>query len=325
METVRFWNHRRSRPILGDPITGSGSQIRSISFAPSGKTIVTGDVNGQIKVWTTETNTPAPQSMQGHAGKVNDLTFIPDSKILVSGSDDKTVRLWDTVSGTQIGPTLTGHSGAVETTATCLKENLIASGDSEGEIRIWNSETGRLIRRFSAHGDPVTGISFHFDGQILASFSHKTVKFWKSNSGLKVYDDIEESFEISAVAFSPITNLLAVGGYGDDIHLWDIKTGRSSPRILASAGAWITDLQFNPKGDLLASTGVDGRFGIWNIDSAEKILAAPKKIIPFSCHGFSGRGMGSEQPIHPHYRFDNCKMESRSREPFYLSESDSSQ
>ncbi|THU79323.1 WD40 repeat-like protein, partial [Dendrothele bispora CBS 962.96] len=82
---------------------------QSINLSRDGKKLVSGDNNGNIKLWDLVSGKEVDISIEGHDEQVNSVAFSADGTRIASGSDDKTIRMWDTATGGQIGDPLQGH------------------------------------------------------------------------------------------------------------------------------------------------------------------------------------------------------------------------
>ncbi len=69
--------------------------ISALAFSRDGRTLVSGDASGVIRLWETAT-WQERGALSGHLAGVTSLTFSPDGKTLASGSADMTVLVWDT-------------------------------------------------------------------------------------------------------------------------------------------------------------------------------------------------------------------------------------
>lgn len=92
-----------------------------------------------------------------------------------------------------------------------------------------------------------------------------------------------------AVCFSPKGNLLATGGMGNVVKLWDTASWRLVAN-LAGHSAGIEGLQYSPDGTLLASASGDGTVRLWRADTGSPVrtLAAFKsgvKAVAFNPAG----------------------------------------
>ena len=86
------------------PLRGHNDGVMSVVFSPDGKKVISGSLDGTIRIWDVPTRTDAIRTLRGHEDPVLSLAFSPDGTRLVSGSNDKTrtLRVWDTVSGAEI-------------------------------------------------------------------------------------------------------------------------------------------------------------------------------------------------------------------------------
>src|SRR2546429_191739 len=78
-------------------LRGHSNMVRSLAYAPDGKTLASGSHDNTIKLWEVATGTERRQL--NHKGAVRSLAVSHDSKTLASGSNDTTVKLWDLGSG----------------------------------------------------------------------------------------------------------------------------------------------------------------------------------------------------------------------------------
>src|SRR5262249_2865115 len=75
--------------------------IASIAVSADGRRIITGDVNGTIRVWDPDSRR-ALLTLNGHTGQIWSLAATPDGQRIVVGAEDGTARLWDAVVGRQL-------------------------------------------------------------------------------------------------------------------------------------------------------------------------------------------------------------------------------
>ncbi|KIO05569.1 hypothetical protein M404DRAFT_83068, partial [Pisolithus tinctorius Marx 270] len=83
---------------------GHKDYVRSVTFSPDGRRILSGSNDKILRVWDAERGVQvgSPLEGKGHTRYVTSVAFSPDEKRIVSGSNDKTVRVWDAERGVQV-------------------------------------------------------------------------------------------------------------------------------------------------------------------------------------------------------------------------------
>ena len=79
-------------------LNGHTDLVRSVSFSPDGKYVVSGSCDNSVKIWRMESG-KVVRTLNGHTSAVASVSFSPDFKYAVSGSCDKSVKIWSTESG----------------------------------------------------------------------------------------------------------------------------------------------------------------------------------------------------------------------------------
>jgi WD40 repeat protein len=84
------------------PPKKSSSGIFGLGFSRDGRTLVTGNFNGSVKLWDVATGRVF-RTLDGHTDLVYKGVFSPDEELLASCSRDGKIKLWEatTQSGTE--------------------------------------------------------------------------------------------------------------------------------------------------------------------------------------------------------------------------------
>ena len=142
---IKVWRLPDGEPV-GDRFVGHAEAAYEIEFTPGGDSVVTGCLDGTIRIW--DANTGRPLRLLEHDQAVGDLALSPDGSRIVSTAFDDTVRLWDIESGSQIYQ-LHGH-GRVGALRTC-EVGFVGDGErflSFGPdlyLRVWSATTGKVL------------------------------------------------------------------------------------------------------------------------------------------------------------------------------------
>jgi COMPASS component SWD3 len=149
-------------------LKGHKKGISEVKFSPDGQYIASGSADMTVRIWEASTGINT-HIMEGHLAGISAIAWSPDSQTVASGSDDKTIRLWDRIEGDAYPKVLKGHSSYVYSISFSPKGNMIVSGAYDEAVFLWDARTGRQMKNFPAHSDPVAGVDFTRDGTLVAS------------------------------------------------------------------------------------------------------------------------------------------------------------
>ncbi len=207
------------------------SSMACLSLSPDGKRLVTGGIDGTIRVWNAETG-EFVRALVGHDSYVYGLAWSPDGKVVASaGSFDGTVRLWDVQEGKSLS-VFRGLQGYVYHVAWSPDGNtLIAAGGGSGWIWIWKvASKGTEMR----------------EGSLLAEFGQHLYR----------------------LAWSPDSTQVAVCGRQMPVSILDVATKKSTRTMGLTNETWTT-AAWSPDGRFLAGAGAGGTT-VWDLKEQEE-------------------------------------------------------
>lgn len=117
-----------------DRVQDSTMSMDCVSFSPDGKRLVTGDVDGTVRLWNTS---PLEEvALLGrHSSRVKSVAFSPDGSEVASSGDDKAIRLWD-VTQRRLLRTIGTHTAPVLSVAFSPDGKRLVSGEHDKSVRI---------------------------------------------------------------------------------------------------------------------------------------------------------------------------------------------
>jgi WD40 repeat protein len=110
--------------------------ITSVTFAPDGRTALTGGEDHTVKLWDIFSEREI-RTFKGHSGRVNSVALALDGRTALSGSSDKTLKLWDVATGREIR-TFFGHEEPVNSVAFSSDGRTALSGSKDDTLRLWD-------------------------------------------------------------------------------------------------------------------------------------------------------------------------------------------
>ncbi|MBK9938394.1 MAG: PD40 domain-containing protein [Chitinophagaceae bacterium] len=82
----------KSGTVLAE-LRGHSDWVRSASFSPDGKKIVTTSSDNTSKIWDVKSGTVLAE-LRGHSDGVVSASFSPDGKMIATVSVDNTAKIW---------------------------------------------------------------------------------------------------------------------------------------------------------------------------------------------------------------------------------------
>jgi RNA polymerase sigma factor (sigma-70 family) len=268
--TVCQWD-----PITSGLLSSCGTSQRVMDLAaalsPDGRLLASGNAHGLLRVSDPVTGNEL-RRWQAHQGPIHGLAFAPDGQTLASASADKTLALWEPITGREIGR-WADNPEEVSSVAFAPDGKLLAWGCLDGTIRLQETMTGKVWHRLPRASPLLRALAFSPDGKTLAAGTGPLdvghgrpapgrVDLWEVATGQARWHAGIPDGETYALTFAPDGRLLAWGGGGRQIRLWELTTSRELPPLTGHLDE-VRCLAFSPDGTLLASGSTDATALVW--------------------------------------------------------------
>ncbi len=233
-------------------LRGHKDIVTSLAFSPDSRHLVSGSGDKTAVIWDIAER-KVLHRLTGHTDAIYNVGFTPDGKRVVTGSHDNDLRLWRVTDGTQIAR-MSGHQDKIYGIAVA-PDGTIASGDLSGEVRLWNGENGAFLKALPSQAKGAFGLNFSPDSKILlkADIAGCHVFDLASDRLIVTYSD-HENLGVTSTALSPDGRWAASSGNGNEIHIWDLRTGQrlkgsdGQPLTLGGVGRTVFAVGFSADG-----------------------------------------------------------------------------
>jgi WD40 repeat protein len=122
------------KPVHIRSFEGHAGTVIRVLFAPDGKTGISADSDGNIRVWDLESGKEL-RKME-HKSAINDLALSPDGRRALSAGNDGQIKLWDLRTGKLIHA-FTGHVAGVLGVGFSPDGRRALSSDKVCCVRLW--------------------------------------------------------------------------------------------------------------------------------------------------------------------------------------------
>lgn len=254
-DTVHLWDPRTGQPLGSLP---GQKQVLSLSFAPGTRQLAAGSFQG---VWLWD--------MLGFA-KLRELTgatgparFSPSGKYLLTSSPER-LLLWSTDTWTVVGsmqrPQPRGWAFAL---AFAPEEDLFAVTVKEG-VGLYTVPDLHLAHRIPRPPTARGLVSISPDGTLAFDGPGFGVTLWDIDRQRARAVLLGHTDHVYAARFAPDGRRVVTASADQTIRIWDTRTGALLNTLRGQADE-VFDIAYSPRGDLLASVGMnDGSIKLWD-------------------------------------------------------------
>jgi WD40 repeat protein len=219
-KTIQVWD-KEGKKVRN--ISGTNTDVRSISFSSDGKLLSAGSYDSRIRVWDFATGAII-RTLEGHEKSVLAVCISPDGKFLASGSLDETVRLWDLNTGKCI-KIWRGHTANIFSVSFSPDNKYVLSTSKDNSLRLWDVTKDQSIRSYIGHSLAVTTARFSPNGLwILSGSVDKTVILWETFTAKKIYQYLGFDGLINAISINPDGHSFATASTDKRALVWNFNT-----------------------------------------------------------------------------------------------------
>ncbi|MEZ4985627.1 MAG: caspase family protein [Saprospiraceae bacterium] len=246
---------------------GHSDSVRSVSYSPDGKKILTGSDDGTAKEWSVETGA-CLQTFEGHSDAVTSVCYSPDGKKVLTGSRDKTAKAWSVETGECL-QTFKRHSSYVTSVCYSPDGKNILTGSEDATAKEWSVETGACLQTFEGHSDCVNSVCYSLDGKkVLTGSENATAKAWSVETGACLQTFEGHSRFVTSVCYSPDGKNILTGSIDETVKAWSVETG-ACLRTFEGHSDFVLSVCYSPDGKNILTGSYDNTSKVWSVETGE--------------------------------------------------------
>ncbi len=158
----------------------SGAYVAA--FNPLRDEVVTGDLQGVVRVFDLSKNTAAPVAeLHQHNSSITSVAFSPDGRRVLSGSSDNTARVWEWQRDTSFS--LRGHTASFNHAMFDVRGSRVVTLHADDTVKIWDT------RPFHATAVQSPDIPFQIEARLDAAGDRSLNATYDDNDTLDEGDD----------------------------------------------------------------------------------------------------------------------------------------
>jgi WD40 repeat protein len=275
----RLWDATDLTPV-GPPLYKTGGEVKSLAFAPDGRTLAAVTLDGEATLWDVERRSLLRGPFSARVrNDVLGSSISADGAILATPApedwvgpyydpNEGGVNLWKLATGEALDTIALGVPVG-DVAFSPARSTLAFVHERGGTAEVWDVARRSRITMLPVDSDSqfYYAIAFSPDGRTLATggLEDPIVRVWDVPTGKLIRELDQGTAGAKTLDFSPDGRTLAVSGYAPVASLWDLATGARIGPTLA-AGSRRADIDFSPDGRQLLMTAADGRGALWDVD-----------------------------------------------------------
>ena len=217
--SLRVWDTTTSVLVASH----DGRSISSATFSQDGKSIVTGDGDGNVTVYDVDGSTVTKRTVVAfQQGEIRLAAFV-DAGRLISAGTDGTVKIRPLAGATRSLPIkvfVAEHGSPITSAGLSEDRQLFATGSADGAVKLWKTSNAEQVGSFRGAGS-VTALAVSSNKQtVLTGDADGIITAWDASSGQAISKVTAHRGAVATVSFSPGNSDFASQSEGGVVSVW---------------------------------------------------------------------------------------------------------
>lgn len=264
-----YYNSLRSVSLAGSQ-TISNRYVSSLSYNHKTDTLAAASWDGSVYLLDPHSLNIHSTHTPEHIQQISNVICFGDDDTLITAGHDGFIQINNTNNNTTVQ---TPSNDRIHSLALHPNESLLFAASADYTWHFIDLKTSQTLYSQEGHTGPVTAISAHPDGSLLASGSKDTsLLIWDLRSGLNIASFADPSNghtgAVHALAWRRNGYHFASAGADGQLLIWDLRAKSNIPLASVPAhSSLISSISFTDNDMGLLSAGYDGAVNITATDS----------------------------------------------------------
>jgi len=242
------------------------SSVTSVHFSPSGLHDFCTTGGSAVRVYGGKLK----KTISRFKGIAYSGNIRKDGRLIVAGCDNSHISLFNLESGSLMRM-FKKHTASVRVTKWLNNNTNILSCSDDKTARVWDVTNEAQIHCFRGHNDYIRSATLIHgkDNTCFTGSYDGIVKLWDFKSSKSILD-IENGSPVEAL-LSIHDGDMVLSAAGNEIKVWDVRSGGKLLRKFSNHQKTITGLQVDATGTRLLSCSLDAHVKIYDLESFQPV------------------------------------------------------
>jgi eukaryotic-like serine/threonine-protein kinase len=204
-------------------VKGHETQILSVAVTPDGRSAVSGEVNGFVRMWTLSTG-QAMRTFPSENGSVRNFSFDSTGTTLAVAGQWRS-RLWKLDDRTAPPRDLADAEGATDIALRADARTMVTCSGASGLVRLWDLVADARVARWADKAVRANGLAIANGTAVISAWADGTISV-RSSTAPSPTQTFRVAGAVNALDVTTDGRWLLTAGDPSSAAVWDLRAGR---------------------------------------------------------------------------------------------------
>lgn len=249
--------------------------VNSLAWSPEGSYLLSGMRDSSFAIYDA-INGNMFWKLKSHNGQVKAVTWSPDGIRFATASEDSTIKIYNVFSK-QIIDSIVGFGASINSISWSPNNDYIICGGLDSLLYIVNANDFKIFKKINLTNSEINYVKYSPKAKYIGIASSDNMvrifnSFDYSIQNVLIDNDLQykqtQNGPALSLAFNSNSTKVVTSGKDYKVRVWDISAPNNSFLLNSNPNhvSSVNSVDWNPKSNLIASTGLDSKVLIWKPD-----------------------------------------------------------